>query len=181
MNENDLRVIKTRERIESALLELLKTKPLEKITVTELARVALINKGTFYLHYQDIFDLYRQTLLKYMEKPLHSADFFPDFFDAPERFLQQLNDALTSNLPQIYLIKQGAHHDDVFFRDVRAMLSGKTYETGRIPKSIQNDIKLDAIYSAFLALMPVYSDGHLQETYRVVASLIRSQFPSGSV
>ena len=40
MNERDLRVIKTKESIEKAFLELLATKPMEKVTVVELARAA---------------------------------------------------------------------------------------------------------------------------------------------
>ena len=58
MNEQDKRVIKTRESIEKALFELMRTKSLEKITVVELARTARIHKSTFYLHYLDIPDLY---------------------------------------------------------------------------------------------------------------------------
>ncbi len=53
----DLRVQKTEQRIRSAFIELRKTKPLEKITVKELIEAAVINKGTFYHHYQDIYDL----------------------------------------------------------------------------------------------------------------------------
>ena len=51
MRENDLRVIKTRESIEYAMMELLKKKWVSEITVTELSKLARISKGTFYLHY----------------------------------------------------------------------------------------------------------------------------------
>ena len=47
----DLRIQKTRAAIKSAFLELRRKKPIEKITVTELAKLAEINKATFYLHY----------------------------------------------------------------------------------------------------------------------------------
>ena len=47
MNEQDKRVIKTKESIEKAFLELLGTKPLERVTVVELARAARIHKSTF--------------------------------------------------------------------------------------------------------------------------------------
>ena len=40
MNDHDLRVVKTRESIEKAFFELLRSKPLEKVTVVELARAA---------------------------------------------------------------------------------------------------------------------------------------------
>lgn len=53
----DLRVVKTKRSIKAAFLELRRKKPIEKITVKELADLAMINKGTFYLHYQDIYNL----------------------------------------------------------------------------------------------------------------------------
>lgn len=53
---HDLRVQKTRNSIRGQFIQLIKTKPVNKITVTELASLAQINKGTFYLHYPDIYE-----------------------------------------------------------------------------------------------------------------------------
>lgn len=53
----DLRVERTRHNIINAFIQLRAKKPIEKITVTELAETAVINKATFYLHYKDIYDL----------------------------------------------------------------------------------------------------------------------------
>ena len=43
----DLRIKKTKRAIRTAFYELIKEKPLEKITVTEIAARAEINKATF--------------------------------------------------------------------------------------------------------------------------------------
>ena len=51
--KTDLRVIKTRESIRRAYLELLRDHPAKEITVTQICRLARINRGTFYLHYPD--------------------------------------------------------------------------------------------------------------------------------
>ena len=53
----DLRIQKTKAAIKEAFFELRRKKPIEKITVTELSRLAGINKATFYLHYSDIYSL----------------------------------------------------------------------------------------------------------------------------
>lgn len=53
----DLRIQKTRSSIINAFIELRSKKPVEKITVTELSHLAMINKATFYKHYKDIYDL----------------------------------------------------------------------------------------------------------------------------
>lgn len=56
----DLRVQKTKNNILNAFIELRAVKPLEKITVKELAQRAQISKQTFYLHYKDLYDLSEQ-------------------------------------------------------------------------------------------------------------------------
>ncbi|TDY55555.1 TetR/AcrR family transcriptional regulator [Bacillus subtilis] len=56
----DRRSIKTKSAIKHAFLELLQEKEINKITVSELSKEADIGRGTFYLHYKDVFDLYEQ-------------------------------------------------------------------------------------------------------------------------
>jgi len=54
INTKDRRTKHTRKAIRDALIELLNTKPYSKISVTELCRLAEINRGTFYIHYYDV-------------------------------------------------------------------------------------------------------------------------------
>lgn len=56
----DLRIKRTKNSIINAFIELRAKKPLERITVKELAELACINKATFYTHYKDIYDLSEQ-------------------------------------------------------------------------------------------------------------------------
>ena len=56
----DLRKQRTKNSIINAFIQLRTKKPLEKITVKELAELAYINKATFYTYYQDIYDLSEQ-------------------------------------------------------------------------------------------------------------------------
>ena len=56
----DRRTRRTRTALQNALLQLLGTKPLNKITVTELTRLADVNRVTFYAHYQDVKELFDQ-------------------------------------------------------------------------------------------------------------------------
>ena len=57
-NTYDRRTLKTRKAIKDALCELLVEKELHKVTVKEITDKADINRGTFYKHYLDVFDLY---------------------------------------------------------------------------------------------------------------------------
>ncbi|WP_342668471.1 TetR-like C-terminal domain-containing protein [Cytobacillus solani] len=60
--KQDLRIIKTKDSLRHALLALLKQKPLETITIAELCREATINRGTFYLHYKEVHEVFREYL-----------------------------------------------------------------------------------------------------------------------
>jgi AcrR family transcriptional regulator len=53
----DLRIIRTRESIREALIDLIEEKGFEAITVKDITTRARINRGTFYAHYQDKYNL----------------------------------------------------------------------------------------------------------------------------
>ena len=56
----DRRVRKTKKQLRQALTVLLQEKPVKDITVREIADMVDINRGTFYLHYKDVFDMLEQ-------------------------------------------------------------------------------------------------------------------------
>lgn len=66
----DRRVIRTKQQIRQALIELLAEKNESAISVRELAQKANINRGTFYIHYNDIHDLVEQLVDEAVEKLL---------------------------------------------------------------------------------------------------------------
>ena len=68
--KTDARVRYTRKIIQDTFLNLLKEKPVTKITVKEVCDKAEINRGTFYKHYQDCYDL----LDKIEEEGLHEFE-----------------------------------------------------------------------------------------------------------
>lgn len=178
MNEQDRRVIKTKESIEKAFFALLGTKPLDKVTVVELARAARIHKSTFYLHYLDIPDLYTKTLQRTLQKPLTTAAFFPDLFDAPVRFMRELIGIVLGNLPNVDHLMQEKNRYLVLDA-VANMLREKVYETGRLEKNRENDIKLDMLFGALLVCLPRY-DAARDVVEERAAELIRVFFPAGS-
>lgn len=56
----DQRVRLTKSMLQTAFLQLLREKPLKNVTVKELCQRAGVNRGTFYLHYKDVYDLQEQ-------------------------------------------------------------------------------------------------------------------------
>ena len=55
--KTDLRVIKTKNAIYDALINLLKDNLFEEIKVSDICKTALINRSTFYAHFEDKYDL----------------------------------------------------------------------------------------------------------------------------
>lgn len=56
----DRRVRKTRAALKAALTSMLQERNVKDISVKELTELADVNRGTFYLHYKDVFDLMEQ-------------------------------------------------------------------------------------------------------------------------
>lgn len=59
--KNNKRRRESRDRIERAFIELLQTRDIEKISVSELIKITQLNRSTFYANYVDIFDLADKT------------------------------------------------------------------------------------------------------------------------
>jgi len=57
LKKTDRRRRYTQSVIKEAFLALLRARPISKISVTEICKLADINRGTFYLHYLDPYDL----------------------------------------------------------------------------------------------------------------------------
>lgn len=55
MTEN--RKDRTKLRLRNAMIQLLREKPFDKITTTELVKCAKISRSSFYTHYQDKYDM----------------------------------------------------------------------------------------------------------------------------
>ena len=53
----DKRIRRTKKLLRQALTRLMKEKEFGSITVTDVVREADINRGTFYAHYRDVYDL----------------------------------------------------------------------------------------------------------------------------
>ena len=71
--KTDARVKYTQKVVKDALLGLLETKPVNRITVKEVCVIAGINRATFYSHFSDCFDVLEKIendLLEDFEKSL---------------------------------------------------------------------------------------------------------------
>ena len=61
MNKSDSKYFNTATKMDLALISLLKKKPFEYVTVSEICKTAGVNRSTFYLHYETVGDLLAET------------------------------------------------------------------------------------------------------------------------
>ena len=61
MNKSESKYFNTATKMDLALISLLKKKPFDYITVSEICEMANVNRSTFYLHYETIGDLLDET------------------------------------------------------------------------------------------------------------------------
>ena len=57
-NKIDLRIVKTNLNLYNALTDLLKEKTFEEIKVSDICKKALVNRSTFYSHFNDKYELF---------------------------------------------------------------------------------------------------------------------------
>lgn len=93
----DLRVQKTQRLIKHTFLQLMKEKGYRNITITDISKLAQINRKTFYFHYESIEALYEEisddylalldfsTLLSTLEIDLEHSDFLSTAVSILER------------------------------------------------------------------------------------------------
>ncbi len=178
MNDQDLRVVKTRANIKTAFLNMLKKAPVEKISVTELARQAQINKSTFYLHYQDIYELYNEVRNDFLEHMIQSMDYCSLLLSDPEEFLTRFYETMKENGETLEFL--WPHHDIVLFQpNLNDRISQKIYEDCSLEKSVRNDMVLYVLIESVFRLSFAYQKDEPELTMDVLLTVIHAFFPEG--
>ena len=93
--KNDARIRYTKMVIKDSFFQLLKQKPVEKITVKEICEMAQINRATFYRYYENQYDL-----LSVIEN-----DMFQNIQDTIKEQTADLNSLIKEILNSLYKIK----------------------------------------------------------------------------
>ena len=119
----DRRVLRTKQQIRQALIDLLTEKNEKDISVRELAQRAGINRGTFYIHYKDIHDLVEQLMDEATEKLLEVCKRHPPAQTprASYPFLTDLFETLRSD-PQLFCILLGTTGSHAYSERICVML-----------------------------------------------------------
>ncbi|PWU69570.1 MULTISPECIES: TetR-like C-terminal domain-containing protein [Gracilibacillus] len=181
MRKKDLRITKTEESLRHALLQLLKKKPLEAITIAELCRLANINRGTFYLHYKDVHGVFKHYLevivedfrLSYSE-PYYKTNFHINnleadmikIFDHVKKYQDFYQIIFDENIPMMYYY--------LLFDTIRSFMEDSLHENHN---EIQSDIQTDYLISyQSNAILGILMEWHRQQYKTSIEELNQQLF-----
>lgn len=180
--KTDLRVIKTKRNIKATFLKLLSEKPLDKISITELAKAAEINKGTFYLHYVDIYELYNELLSDFINEFADKIDCYDLFITEPETFVENFIQVPRKQLhinPLRIFPPENLSRNQMMPLLVTNAIKERIYATNQIPRSIENDIKLEATLSGLTVVFHRrFSEEYDSTIAKTIGTMIRALFES---
>lgn len=176
VNDNDNRVKRTKKLIRKGLSELSKTKNITKITVKELTDLIEINRGTFYLHYKDIYEL-----VESLENELYSefnakmsSITSEDILKSPVKICELLCEHFREHM-ETYSMLMGEHGDAQFTHKIGELMNKKVYEIFKNIFPNMNDTKYDFAYNygkfGFIGLTNCWFTMHPEWTSRQVAEM----------
>jgi AcrR family transcriptional regulator len=168
----DSRTSRTKNQITHSLFLLMKEKDLSKITVTELAQLAEVDRKTFYLHYKGIEDVIRE----FQDQILQSSQDFDAFLedtDPLENSFLLFEKIVSENLEFMKIfIQSGAY--TYFFDHMKDMIQqrrknwiwkkypGYSEETKRKILMVMDSI-LASVFSLYFQWIEKNEDLSLQE------------------
>jgi len=174
---------KTKENIQRSFLQLLKEKPFVKVSVRDITTAAAINRGTFYLHYEDKYDLLHQmedTLLRGLE--VHLQRLKPDvlLLEAEKgnisRFSVEVFRYIQENV-ELFQVLLGEHNQFGFHKRLKHFFVN--HFTDKIVQyqhffqdlTIPKDYLSSFATSAFLGLVEQWLDNSLAESPEEMADM----------
>lgn len=184
MVNKDRRIRKTKDVLKKSLIALMGEKSINSITVKELCEKADINRGTFYLHYKDVFHM-----LEEIEKELYEEfqDMILSHEISPDKIETKpiLEDIFTfiaqnSDFCMVVLCERG---DMVFVKKIVSIIYEKGYsDWSNIFKKNDKDL-FDKYYSFILygaiGLIDYWLKNGLKESPEYMAMLTENIILNG--
>ncbi|MFF2483322.1 TetR/AcrR family transcriptional regulator [Paenibacillus sp. NPDC058071] len=181
----DRRILRTKEAINRAFLELFTEKELEQITINDIAERANVNRGTIYLHYIDKYDL----LDKCIEDHLGKLISFCSSHDLPPEVMVVEQDLMTviEYVGDNYLFFSAmfSNHRSTLFRDrmlefISAGLKVKQ-DKQDVNSGIDKELNAQFMSSAFVGILEWWIRNKMPHPPQYMADQVRRLFEKNEV
>lgn len=155
----DLRVYKTKKAIREAFLELRKTKPLEKIKVSDVCDLAMCIRATFYRYYQDIYDLNNQLEDEAINRLVSTFEDKEALLFKTESYLKALYISLEQNYDYYYTL----FHDRKDVLTIKIEKQTLEFYKTRYANNMEEEILISFIIHGILYTIDEYLFIHEKE------------------
>lgn len=128
--KTDRRVRRTRTLLQQSLIRLMAEKEIRDITVKELTDLADITRGTFYLHYCDIYDILRSMeyeMFVEFNEILSRSDGLGQEESTPEAILADIF-SLLERRRDMARVMMGPHGDLAFVNRLKNLVKERIYQ-----------------------------------------------------
>lgn len=178
----DRRQIKTKKAIFGAFFTLLKEKNISKITITELSKLANIDRKTFYLHYGSVSELYNDLgnmLVTLIKKEIIE---YSTNNNSPYSLFSNINDIISE---KIDLFKDIAKNNDFsdFILSIKDILSNELinlYGKTNTPANERFKLTTEFIASGTIAMYLRWLKGDTNITMDELALLAAEMITNGA-
>ncbi|MFJ8456079.1 TetR/AcrR family transcriptional regulator [Bacillus paramycoides] len=184
MSKIDRRVLKTKNAINKAFIELLSERDFDDITINAISERANVNRGTIYLHYTDKFDL----LNKCIEDHLNNmSEFCTLEKQGEERF-----DVFHSLLPMFQYFEEhylfyssmlsnkgtSRFHDKMMSMTINEM--NERIKMGDINQGLNKEVVVQYMASAFVGVVEWWIKNNMPHSPQFMAQQLWSIFESSN-
>lgn len=147
----DRRIRKTRAALKHSLTVLMKEKSVKDISVKELTSLADVNRGTFYLHYKDVFDLLEQSEDDLLQELHETVNAFPPTLlnEKPNRLFEEIY-ALCLENADLVRILIGENGDIKFLNKLKKLMHDRLDEWSNMLRTQHPQAQNFDSYFAFL-------------------------------
>ncbi|MDY3920241.1 MAG: TetR-like C-terminal domain-containing protein [Candidatus Limivivens sp.] len=170
----DRRVRKTKKLLLDGLTQLMQTKDVSDISVKELSDLVDINRGTFYLHYRDIFDMLSKVEDELFDRfnEIVIRDFNPEPGSSPLPFLQDICYYLRDN-ENVVRALIGPHGDLAFVNRLKDLVRNRIEQIWNTKEFHSEHLEyyFSFIISGCLGLIETWFGTGLKQTPDEVAKL----------
>jgi len=149
--------VRSRKLIKQALVELVKEKDMDKITIMDIVTQADVNRGTFYAHYKSVGDVADQISNEILSALMEFLDDFKEtrLIENPLPFLTNIARFLEKDL-QYYRVLINSQRSIAFFQQLKNLLMEKILSDEKKMSGIKNKdqfmISVNLFASGFVVL-----------------------------
>lgn len=166
----DLRIERTRKSIINAFIELREKKPIEKITIKELAELAYINKATFYSHYHDIYDLTEQLENEIINSIVEGIQDTDKILTNPREGIYDLIDLFLAKKSLTDIIFSGSR-SYVFAQKMEQILKKHIYKIESEELSLETNILFSVLVQGTFRAYLCNSEKDIEEVKKILGNI----------